>query len=108
MKHPRELWLVLLAVGATVIVAIAPASAQQQLEGQVLGAGAPMANATVTLFAASSGAPALLSRTESGADGRFTLGYARGQGGDTSLYLLAAGGEPAANRGGGNNSNITF
>ena len=58
MKHPREFWLVLLALGVTVMVAIAPASAQQQLEGRVLGAGAPIANATVILFAAGPGAPA--------------------------------------------------
>src|SRR5262249_61910222 len=76
MKHLREFWLVLLALGVTVMVAIAPASAQQQLEGRVLGAGAPIANATVTLFAAGSGAPAQLSRTESGADGHFTLRFA--------------------------------
>ena len=58
MKHPRAIWLVLFAVGVTVAVASGPASAQQQLEGQVLGAGAPIANATVTLFAAGPGAPA--------------------------------------------------
>jgi hypothetical protein len=100
--------VVLLALGVTVMLAIAPASAQQKLEGQVLSAGAPIANATVTLFAASSAAPAQLSRTESGADGRFTLSFAYAQNGDTSLYLLATGGEPAANRGSGNNSSITF
>src|SRR5215467_8056792 len=108
MKHLREFWLVLLALGVTVMVAIAPASAQQQLEGRVLGAGAPIANATVTLFAASSGAPAQLARTESSADGHFTLSFAQAQSGDTSLYLLATGGEPAANRGSGNNSSITL
>src|SRR5262249_54619480 len=103
MKHPRELWLVLLAVRAPVILAIAPASAQQQLEGQVLGAGAPISNATVTLFGASSGATAQLSRTKSGADRHSTLSFANSQSGDTSLYLVATGGEPAANRGSGNN-----
>ena len=68
MKDPREFWLVLLALSVTVAVTIAPASAQQRLEGQVLGAGAPIVNATVTLLAASSGAPTQLSQTQSGAD----------------------------------------
>src|SRR5688572_7319248 len=103
MKHAREFWVILLALCATITVAIAPASAQQQLEGQVLGAGAPIANATVTLWAASAGAPAQLSRTESGTDGRFTLRFARAPSGDSSLYLVATGGEPTANKGGGNN-----
>jgi hypothetical protein len=35
MKHPREIWLSLLALGVAGMVAIAPASAQRQLEGQV-------------------------------------------------------------------------
>src|SRR5262245_21566708 len=108
MQHRSEFWLILLAVGGTVMVAIAPASAQQRLEGQVLGAGAPIANATVTLLAASSGEPVQLSRTESSADGYFTLSFAQPQSGDTSLYLLATGGEPSANRGSGNNSSITL
>jgi hypothetical protein len=108
MNNSREFWLSLFAVGVTVMVATAPASAQQQLEGQVLGAGAPIANAAVTLFSASSGAPAQLSRTESGADGHFTLSFVPTQSGDTSLYLLATGGEPAANRASGNNPSITL
>jgi hypothetical protein len=108
MKRPREFWLIVLALGITAVVAMAPASAQQQLEGQVLGAGAPIANATVRLFAASSGAPVQLSQTESGADGHFTLSFANSRSGDTSLYLLASGGQPAASKGSGNNSSIVL
>ena len=67
-----KVWLGLLALGAAVTAAIAPASAQS-LNGQVLGAGAPIANTTVTLWAASAGAPAQLAQARTGADGRFAL-----------------------------------
>ena len=43
------------------------------LDGQVLGAGAPIANSTVTLWQAGSGAPRQLAQARSGADGRFVL-----------------------------------
>jgi hypothetical protein len=108
MKHAREFWSILLALTGIITVAIAPASAQQQLEGQVLGAGAPIANATVTLWAAGTGAPVQLSRTESGTDGRFTLRFAGAPSGDSNLYLVATGGEPTANKGSGNNPAIAL
>jgi hypothetical protein len=106
MKRAREFWLVTLVLCAAIIASIAPAHAQRQIEGQVLGAGSPISNATVTLYAASSSAPAQLSRTETSADGRFALSYAPPQSGDADLYLVAIGGEPAANKGSGNNPNI--
>jgi len=81
---------------------------QQQLEGQVLGAGSPIADAMVTLFAATSSAPTQLSQTQTGADGRFRLSYARPQNSDTSFYLVATGGVPDANKGSGNNPSIAL
>ena len=47
--------------------------AAESLQGQVLGAGAPIANSTVTLWAATSGPPAQLGQARTGADGRFSL-----------------------------------
>ena len=91
-----------------ITLAAAPASAQQRLEGQVLGAGAPIANATVTLWAASADSPKQLARTESDADGRFTLNSAQAPSGDSNLYLVATGGEPTANKGSGNNPAIAL
>ncbi len=88
MKHARKFWLLLLALGSMLTVAITPASAQQQLTGQVLGAGAPIADATVTLWAASTAAPVQLAQTRSDADGRFTLEPGAG-GKDATLYLVA-------------------
>lgn len=63
------------------------------MSGQVLSAGSPIANATVTLFGAGSGSPVQLAQTRSTAQGRFLLN-ARGEG--RVLYLIAKGGRPAA------------
>jgi hypothetical protein len=86
----------LLALGAVAMAAVAPASAQQTLKGQVLGAGAPIADATVTLWAASAGAPAQLAQTRTGADGRFALNAPGARGKGATLYLVAKGGTPKA------------
>ena len=76
------------------------------MNGQVLGGGAPVASSTVTLWAASAGAPKQLAQTKSGADGRFTLNAPAAQG--TSLYLVAQGGQPTANKAAGNNPAIAL
>ena len=91
----------LLALGAVAMVAGAPASAQQTFRGQVLGSGAPITDATVTLWSASAGAPTQLAQTRTGADGRFTLNAPSARGKDATLYLVAKGGAPkaAANKG---------
>ena len=71
MTTTRDFWLGLLALGAAAMALVAPASAQSTLNGRVLGAGAPIANAVVTLWKASAGAPAQLAQTQTDADGRF-------------------------------------
>jgi hypothetical protein len=48
------------------------------IRGQVLGAGMPITESTVTLFAASAGAPKQLAQTKTDGDGRFVI---RGTGG---------------------------
>lgn len=77
------------------------------LSGQVLGAGAPIANSTVTLWAASAGAPKQLAQARSGADGRFTL-TASSAPTDASLYLVAQGGQSTASKAAGNNPAIAL
>jgi hypothetical protein len=98
MMISRKLSIGLLALGAAVTAAAAPASAQSTLNGQVLGAGAPIANATVTLWAASAGAPVQLGQTRSGTDGRFQLQASAQKGTDSSLYLVAKGGQATASK----------
>ena len=77
------------------------------LNGQVLGGGAPIANSIVTLWAASAGAPKELAQARTGADGRFTMQLPNARGA-ISLYLVAQRGQPAANKGGGDNSRIAL
>jgi hypothetical protein len=101
-----------LAIAVASILAAVPASATD-LKGQVLGAGAPIANSTVTLWAASAGEPKQLAQTKSGGDGRFELGLDRIGvrieevfGKDAILYLVAKGGMAAAAKGSNDNPAI--
>jgi hypothetical protein len=55
------------------VVYAAPADAAENINGQVLGAGVPIASSTVTLWAASTDAPKQLAQTRTGADGRFAI-----------------------------------
>jgi hypothetical protein len=71
-----------------------------RINGQVVGAGAPIVGSTVTLWAAGTGAPQQLAQTQTGADGGFALD-ADGKG--AILYLVAKGGRPAAGRASGEN-----
>ena len=82
------------------------ASASDSIKGQVLGGGAPIAQSTVTLWAASSGAPKQLAQTTTDNEGRFEV-RTEGAPPNSSLYLLAMGGEPKT-RGGGNNPAIVL
>jgi hypothetical protein len=84
------------------------ASSAAGLQGQVLGAGAPIASSTVTLWAASAGAPKQLAQAKTGADGRFSLNTPVAPSTDTSLYLVAKGGQASANKGGGDNPAIAL
>lgn len=93
---------------AALMVSAAATAAAVSLNGQVLGAGAPIANSTVTLYAASTGAPKQMAQAKTGADGRFTLDVAGARDKDAILYLVAKGGTPAANKAGGDNSAIAL
>jgi hypothetical protein len=76
--------------------------------GRVLLAGAPIANSTVTLWAATSGAPKQLAQGKSGSDGRFALSLADVPGKDSVLYLLAKGGQVTALKGSVDNPDIVL
>jgi len=69
------------------------AAAVVRVEGQAQAGGAPLANSTVTLWAAGAGEPKQLAQSKSAADGRFTV-EAEAPGSDGSLYLIAKGGQP--------------
>jgi hypothetical protein len=85
-----------------------PANGATSITGRVLGAGAPIANSAVTLWAASADAPKQLAQTQTGADGRFSLEAPGTAGTDSSLYLSAKGGQPTLNKTGENNPAIAL
>ncbi len=76
------------------------------IKGQVLGAGVPISQSTVTLLAASAGPPKQLAQTKTDSDGRFVI-HSTGTP-DSSLYLVATGGVSAANQGAGDNPAIAL
>ena len=100
--------IVLLALAGLFSISAAPANAAVSLNGQVLGAGAPITNSTVTLYAASAGAPKQLAQAKTGADGRFTLNAPDAAGKDVILYVVAKGGTPAAKKAGDDNPAIAL
>jgi len=72
-----------------------------------MGGGAPIAQSTVTLWAASSDAPKQLAQAKTDNEGRFEVSTARAPA-DSSLYLTAGGGIPARNKAGGDNPAIAL
>jgi hypothetical protein len=95
-----------LTIGLTAALlscACAPSEAAVLLEGQVQAGGGPVANSTVTLWAASTGEPRQLGQTKTSSDGRFTLGSDETVDADVILYIVAKGGEALVNRGSGDN-----
>jgi len=99
MRIVRSNSLSLLLLTGTVLLAVSSATVHAanavQIQGQVMGGGAPIAGSTVTLWAATADAPKQLGQTRSGADGRFTLDRPAASSGRASLYLVADGGRPA-------------
>ncbi len=107
IRNPQAVGRSLVAVLAILVLLPAvPVFAVNSIEGQVFGAGAPIAKSTVTLWSASADAPKQLAQTRSGDDGHFTLS-AEGSP-DSILYIVAKGGEPTANKGGGDNPAIAL
>jgi len=88
--------------------ACGPAAAAVHIEGQVQGGGGPIANSTVTLWAASANAPSQLAQVQTDANGGFEISVEQSPGNDTPLYVVAAGGEPAVNKAGGDNPAIAL
>jgi hypothetical protein len=105
MQYLRKFLFIGIALLALLVLATGPAGAQQ-INGQVTGAGAPIAGSTVTLWEASAGNPQQLAQARNGADGRFSLTASRPAGRDSTLYLVAQGGRAAADKSGGDNPAI--
>jgi hypothetical protein len=87
--------------------AFCTAAAADTLNGKVLGGGQPIANSTVTLWAAGADAPQQLGQARTGADGSFTIN-STGRTGAAALYLIAKGGQPQANAQDGDNPAVAL
>ena len=96
------------AFSSAYLSASAPALAAGGISGKVLGAGAPIAGSTVTLWAASPAAPQQLAQTRTAADGRFSLKPAGTGNRNAILYLVAKGGQSIASKASGENSAIAL
>ena len=94
------------AIGS--VLSAMPALAAVSINGQVLGGGAPVANSTVTLWAASTGAPKQLAQSRTGPDGRFVVPAADRANEGTSLYLVATGGRSLADKESGPNDALAL
>jgi hypothetical protein len=108
VKQAAKLFSMVLVVIIVLALATGQVSAADSIKGQVLGAGAPIANSTVTLWAATAGAPKQLTQVRTGADGSFTMMVPDSRPVDAVLYLVAKGGTPAANKVGANNPAIVL
>ena len=97
-----------IALAAAGLLLGGPAVAAEELKGEVLLGGAPVAGSTVILWAAGQGAPKELGQARTDAEGRFNLGVHHTQGGVSPLYLVARGGTPAANKPGGEHSGLAL
>ena len=98
--------VVTFAIGSFLL--INPALAAISLNGQVLGGGNPVANSTVTLWAATASAPAQMGQAHTSTDGRFRIVTTANPAGDAFLYLVAKGGIPSTNKVGGDNPAIAL
>ena len=96
-----------LVLSGAVMAVATGASAQQRsgvrVEGQVQAGGGPLANSTVTLWAASAAEPRQLAQARTNNDGRFELGSQETLGAEVILYIVAKGGEAAVNKASGDN-----
>ena len=78
------------------------------ISGQVIGGGAAVVNSTVTLWAATAGAPSQLGQARTDVSGRYTITTKAASTKDASLYLVAKGGKSAADKSGGDNPAIAL
>ena len=96
MKACRRLMIVIASI---LVSGVTAAHADDTVKGEVLVGGAPVARSTVTLWEASVAAPQRLTEAKTDDQPRFEI-RSRSARSDAILYLIAAGGEPKAGKGG--------
>src|SRR5262249_19662168 len=112
MSMAKMIWFGVLVAFGAVTAASTEAFAQQRsgvrIEGQVQAGGGPLANSTVTLWAASAGEPRQLAQARTNNNGLFEFGSQETLSADVILYVVAKGGETAVNKGAGDNPAATL
>jgi hypothetical protein len=109
MNMPSWIRLKLVGVLSLAILFLASSAvAAEHFSGRVLGAGAPIANSTVTLWEASSSEPKKLAEAKTNGQGQFEIRSATTRGTDSILYLVATGGVPTAQKGNADNPVIVL
>ena len=89
----RERFTTMMMTAALLSGICGVAMAAVHVEGQAQVDGSPLANSTVTLWAASSGEPKQLVQATTGSDGRFDLASQQDIGADVILYAIARDGD---------------
>src|ERR1700743_579826 len=100
----------MLLLGTLVVASVLStgnAFAADNIKGQVLLGGAPIAKSTVTLWGATAASPNQLDQVRANEHGRFDV-HAKGAHGDGVLYLTATGGVPKAGKAAGDNPAIVL
>lgn len=102
-KSRRLLNVALIGLSTVTSTAIAGSIA-----GQLLGANQPIVNSTITLWSANADKPKQLEQTHSDASGHFNFANATAISKDDSLYIVATGGKPTANKNASENNAISL
>src|SRR5271154_5839134 len=84
------------------------ADAAVRMDGQVQAGSGAVTNSTVTLWAGSTGEPKQLAQAKTSDDGSFSLNADATPEPGVGLYLVARGGVPTVNKGGGDNPALAF
>ncbi len=96
------------ALSVTTLMLAGSALAADHMSGRVLGASAPIASSTVTLWEAGSIEAKKLAETKTNDRGEFEIRSTTARGADSVLYLVATGGVPKAQKGSGDNPAIVL
>ena len=108
LRLNRLQFVISLLTLAILVCASGPTAAAVRIEGLVQGGGGPLANSTVTLWAASASEPRQLAQATTNSDGLFELSSQEAVGAEALLYLVAKGGIATVNKGSGNNPAIAL
>jgi len=108
MRNSRKTRMATFLLTGGLLTLASGVAAAESLDGQVLGGGKPVANSTVTLWAAGSTAPRQLAQTRTDAEGHFAFGSVAAPGSGASLYLTAKGGHSGADKTEGDNPALAF